>query len=365
MSMEGSGSGVAEAAGPAREVYRAGPSEGIGGAPVATLLINYRTTDQTLRCLASLRGQTRAPAWIGILDNDPVDGKLRCALEALPPFEATELRLYESTVNLGFAGGCNALLDLYLAEAGCDRVLLLNNDTFAFPALVERLSRALDDAASAGMAGARVHELSRPGEVDTLGISLYRSLMPADRRSLRDSYLGPTGACALLTRSCLLEVEKVTGYFFDERFFCYCEDTDLVLRANLLGYRPLFIDDVLALHEGQASSAGAGSEFIAYHGLRNSLWMVAKNIPSWLLLKYGLFFLTASLMSIARYLLSGRPRVPLRVYRDALRYLPLILRDRRLVQAQRRISTRELDRRLCPRFYRQGYFREILRGGEK
>ena len=101
-----------------------------------------------------------------------------------------------------------------------------------------------------------MHKLADPAEVDTLGIAMYASLMPADRKSLDDTFIGPTGGCCMLTRALIERLKAVSGYCFDPRFFCYCEDTDMVLRAVLLGYRPIYLDQLVALHEGQASSGG-------------------------------------------------------------------------------------------------------------
>lgn len=343
------------------EVSLLEPMSQAAAEPVAVLLISFDTTEQTLRCIESLRAQTRPPAWIGVLDNAPDRGNLRSAFVKLAPFLYSELRLFESDVNLGFAAGCNALLKHYLSVAFCRHFLLLNNDAVALPHLLERLTDVILQDPAAGMAGARMHKLNTPDQVDTLGVALYASLMPADRHDIHDRYLGPTGGCALITRECALALEKSVGYIFDERFFCYCEDTDVVLRANLLGYRPAFVDEVLALHEGQASSGGSDSEFIVYHGLRNSIWMVAKSIPSRLLWKYGFLFMIAHLMSFARYTISGRAGLALKAYRDAFRGLPGIINERRLVKEAAKVSVLAIDEKICRSFYRRGYMSSFIR----
>jgi GT2 family glycosyltransferase len=76
------------------------------------------------------------------------------------------------------------------------------------------------------------------------------------------------------------DVLATTGCCFDERFFCHCEDTDLVLRANLLGYRPACVDELVALHEGQANSLGQHSTSNAYQCLRNTICMPCKSMPT-------------------------------------------------------------------------------------
>jgi hypothetical protein len=58
-----------------------------------------------------------------------------------------------------------------------------------------------------------------------------------------------SGACLLVRRSAL---ELVGG--FDDRFFLYCEDTDLCLRLRIAGFDVRFVPDALCVHQGGASA---------------------------------------------------------------------------------------------------------------
>lgn len=330
-------------------------------APVAVLLISFDTTQQTLRCLDSLRSQTHPPSWIGILDNAPQRGELLEALSKCPALDVSEVALYQSSVNLGFAAGTNALIAEYLQHEACDHIILLNNDAVASSNLVELFVDAINQNPGAGMVGGRMHKLHRPDQIDTLGISIYSSLLPADRQDLADPYLGPTGGCALISRQCLESAERAVGYVFDERFFCYCEDTDLALRVNLLGYRPAYIDELVALHEGQASAGGAGSEFIAYHGLRNLIWMVVKNTPGSLALRYGALFLFANFLSVIQQFMLFRFRLVWRIYRDAFQGMSGILADRRQLKKSVLASNKVIGDLISARFYRRGYFYQAIK----
>ena len=173
-----------------------------------------------------------------------------------------------------------------------------------------------------------MHQLNNPQTTDSLGVALFASLMPADRKDSSTPYVGPTGGCCLMTRAFLMDLKAIHGYWFDARFFCYCEDVDLVLRARWLGYEPLFVDQVVALHEGQASSGGGYNDFILYHGLRNSLWMAIKCLPRNSLLRFGLPLLWAHCLAIGHYTLRGKLPLLFRVYRDGVRGMPATLRLR-------------------------------------
>lgn len=323
---------------------------------VGYTIINYNTATQTLRCVASLVECLEPPAWILILDNGSAESDFGQLESGLSEARFSHIQLFRSDANLGFAAGSNFLVDQLLCLQACNYIGLLNNDALAMPEMIGVLRRPLDVTDSAvGMSGARMHKLDSPEEVDTLGIAMYASLMPADRKDISDPYLGPTGGCCMMTRCFVEDMKATTGYLFDERFFCYCEDTDLALRANLLGYRPAYVDQLAALHEGQASSRTRADRFIAYHGLRNSLWMHWKLIPTSILARHSPWLLLAHLLTIARHTLSGQPGVLFAIYRDAFGQLPALLAERAKFRKTARVAPSTLRQSISSRFYRRGY----------
>ena len=333
------------------------PGQGIG-----VLVINYNTARQTLRCLESLQQSSVLPDWVLVLDNASSSSDYQHLLNGAKVPKAGVLSIYRSEQNLGFALGSNVLIDLLLQQSECQYIMLLNNDAVAEKEMLSALRTALLAAGDeAGMAGGRMHKLADPSQVDTLGIALYASLMPADRQTLDDIYVGPTGGCCMFTRALLERLKAISGYCFDPRFFCYCEDTDLVIRTVLLGYRPLYLDELLALHEGQASSGGGYNPFIAYHGLRNTLWMHIKLMPAGLLWRYGFLLLVAHLLMILRHTMAGRFSLILKVYRGSFQRLPEFLAERRHLQYHFGVSSKILQSRVTKRFYRPGYVWLILR----
>lgn len=344
-------------------------SEAVGVVQVrhdaALLLVNFNTSRQTLRCLASLLQGVTVPGRVMVLDNHsrPDDLEhLKAGVRDLPPLRF-QLDMYRSASNLGFAAGSNLLIGLALSDPACNFVLMLNNDAVALPHLVQRLLDAVaGEASRCGMAGARMHKLARPSEIDTLGISIYQSLMPADRREPSDRLFGPTAGCCVLTRGLLERLAEASGYWFDPRYFCYCEDTDLVIRAVLLGFRAAYVDELSALHEGQASSNESGNQFIAYHGLRNSIWMHAKLVPSSVLWRYCALLMLAHLLSAARHVMCGRSQLVWRIYWDAVRRLPEFVRERRLFRSHVRVSAAEFRQFISPGFYRSEYISQAWSG---
>lgn len=328
---------------------------------VGFTVINYNTAARTLRCVISLSECIEAPSWILVLDNASSKSDFEFLKEGLASVAFSRIQLFRSETNLGFAAGSNFLIGQLLGHDECQHIGLLNNDAVATRQLAHLLLAPLLNATHAvGMSGGRMHKLSNPEEIDTLGIALYASLIPADRKCTDDPYLGPTGGCCLMTRTFVEDVKTVSGYCFDERFFCYCEDTDLALRANLLGYKPAYVDQLVALHEGQASSRTQQSTFIAYHGLRNAIWMHWKLVPTSILLSNIPWLLLVHILTVLRHTLAGRLRLLISIYRDSFQQLPAMLHERAHFQRVSRIDTPTLRKAISRRFYRKGYFREVL-----
>jgi N-acetylglucosaminyl-diphospho-decaprenol L-rhamnosyltransferase len=295
-----------------------------------------------------------------LLDNgsEPAQAAL---LAQLPTPARPGLDLLHSVRNLGYAGGMNLLLERALAGPGVDAVLLLNNDALLQPGAVPALLDALGEAGGSALVGARMMQWRDPAAVDSLGIALYRSGIASNRTGTQQRLLGPTGGCMLLGRRVLEDLRDSHGGWFDDDFFCYAEDTDLVLRARWLGHRVALAERALVLHHGSLSSGGADNEFVLYHGIRNSIWALAKNAPGTWLLAFSPWIVVAHGGVVLRNLRKGRWRTLGRLYRDALAGLPAMWRKRRRIRASRRLPAAAWWSWVEPRLYDPGFLRAAWR----
>ncbi|HET6655082.1 MAG TPA: glycosyltransferase family 2 protein [Gammaproteobacteria bacterium] len=327
---------------------------------IGIVVVNFNTCELALACLASLPRQGLDGERVIVVDNGSqraqVD-KLRAGIASIG--HGVELR--ELPRNLGFAGGCNVGIAALLADQAVSHVLLVNSDAELCGDALRVLREQIAGGGASDAVGARVHACEDVARVDSLGITLYASALASDRKHLQDPWIGPTGGLALYSRALLEALQQRHGYVFDERFFCYAEDTDLALRALLLGFEPSFIDRCLALHHGQASSGGAYSDFVLYHAIRNSVWAVAKNLPRPLLLLMSPLIVVMHGAIVVRHVARGKARVVWRLYRDALRGLPATWRARRVVQRSRCVGWRAIWSRVNRRFYDRDYLRGAWR----
>lgn len=330
---------------------------------IAALVINFNTADRTVGCIRSLRQARIAQVWV--LDNASRPDDVAKLREEISHFPAGVV-LVESPQNLGFARGSNLLIERALADTDVQHVFLLNSDAVLVADGAAGLWQALDDA-PADMIGGRVHKrggVAGSDSVESLGIAIYRPLLASNRKSLDENHLGPTGGCAIYSRRLLEDLRVRHGYVFDPDYFCYAEDTDLCIRARLLGYSAQYVDEVVAIHEGQASSGGGFNDFVLYHGIRNSIWTLVKSVPATVILRNLPWIVLLHLGIVVRHGLRNKSGVVWRLYRDALLGLPAMLRKRRIIQMSRQISGREFQEFITSRFYERSYLvaavRELL-----
>ena len=328
---------------------------------VVAAVINFNTASLTARCVRSLldAGIRR----ILVLDNaSRADDYER--LRSAAPATGVGVRVIRSEENLGFAQGSNRLIEEALREPDCQRVLLLNSDAVAESEGLRACLLAMHQSGH-GLMGGRMMKPAATGQaaavVDSLGISLYKCLLASNRMSTADAYLGPTGGFTVLSRTFLEEVLRLHGYVFDPTYFCYAEDTDLCVRARLLGIPVGYADETVAYHEGQGSHAAGRDEFILYHGIRNSIWMAAKSIPLWILFTQLPWFLLLHAGIVVRQTLQGRWRTLLRLYFDAIRGLPGVIAKRRAVQASRRVTLAAFRSHMDRHFYESAFLAGAVR----
>ncbi|MCK6443506.1 glycosyltransferase family 2 protein [Elstera cyanobacteriorum] len=243
-----------------------------GPPPIRVMIVNYNGGTDLARCVEALLAQTMSDFEAVIVDNGSIDGSLD-GLPADP--RVTVLRMGK---NLGFAAGNNQAA----AGAATPWLVMLNPDAFPAPDWLELL---LDEAALHGdcVAFGSTQVMSAdPSKADGLG-DCFSPYGFAWRGGCRKPLPVPVpagesfAACAAAMMIRRDWFEKLGG--FDERFFCYGEDVDLCFRLRLAGGRIWQSNRARVAHVGSATSGGAHSSFSLYHGYRNQIWVIAKNMP--------------------------------------------------------------------------------------
>lgn len=219
---------------------------------LSVVIVTYNNQASIGATLEALPAALGCETEVMCIDNASVDHTVKRVREA------GRVVLLRNNRNIGFSAACNQ----GIRSTRGKNILFLNPDVVLAPGCVAKMQDALSSKPPqvAGVGPklwlppiARL----KPRQIDSAGISLgLHRLSPHDRghgefdRGQYDShegYLGPSGACVLFRRS-TLDALAVDGEIFDEDFFAYFEDVDLVWRARLLGFSFAFVPKANGFH---------------------------------------------------------------------------------------------------------------------
>ncbi len=221
---------------------------------LSVIVVSYNTRDLLRRCLLSLD----EAAQVIVVDNASQDGSADMVAAEFP-----RVTLIRNATNRGFGAANNQGLRI----ARHERALLLNSDAAARPDALRRIAEALDGPNVIAAGGSLISPDGslQPSTANRLTLWAVtceqfwlEKLFPHSR------LLAPYWTTNRLPRDQVSDVGQVMGAClamkrgleFDERFFLYCEDTELCRRLADRGrivYEPRAEFD----HELGASSAGA------------------------------------------------------------------------------------------------------------
>jgi len=308
---------------------------------VCLAILNYDGRELLDEALPSVLGQRYPSYEVVVVDNGSTDGSVEHLRERWP-----QVRVVGLERNVGVTAALN---EMVRAAARAEFVALLNNDVELDPHWLAHLVDAMRAHPEAASAAGKLLRHSDRTRIDRAGDELHwssacfgRGAGELDRGQYETAQeVFSVGGAAALYR---MDAFEHAGPF-DERFFAYAEDVDWGMRARLAGYGARYEPRALGFHHGGAT-LGDINPFSLYHLRRNQFWMVVKNYPAASLLRHGpavLLFNLAALVNAGRHL-----GLTLRAYRDALVGLPRVLRQRRAIQATRRVGSRELERVVRP-----------------
>jgi GT2 family glycosyltransferase len=318
---------------------------------VSVLLVNWNGRKLLSKCLDGLRQQTYRPFSVICVDNGSRDGSVDFINQYYP-----EVRTVALCQNLGFSAANNYALKSIQGEY----VALLNNDAVPDRLWIKHLVQALESHPEAGFAASKMLFRDDPGVIDRAGDAYTRAgtgLLRgrgAGGRDFRETewIFGACAGAALYRTSMLNDIG-----FFDEDYFLLYEDVDLSFRAQLRGYKCLYIPDAIVYHKA-SSSIVYDSPISVYYSHRNLEWTYLKNMPSKLIVKTIWLHIIYDMAAFAFFLLHGRMKEFIKAKWDAVKGAKRILEKRRLVQKTKRVDDNYIwglleKERLFPRLTRR------------
>ncbi len=312
--------------------------------PLLSIVIpNWNGAHHLPVCLDALRAQTYPQIEIIIVDNASDDGSRELVTAQYP-----DVMIIALPENRGFTGACNAGIE---ASQG-DYIALLNNDTEAAPGWAAAIVDAFARYPDAGMVASKMLLFNDRDRFHTAG-DLYRGDGRLVNRGVweldqgqydHEEYVfSACGGSSAYRRTLLDDVGLL-----DDDFFFSCEDMDLGWRAQMAGYRCIYIPGAVVYHH---LAATGGGETASYHDGRNMIWLLVKNYPRALWRKHFWKILRAQFALAWEALRAWRgaaARARLRGMLAGVLGIPKMLPKRRRIQRRRRVSITYLESILTP-----------------
>ena len=302
---------------------------------VSLIVLNYNGEAVILDCLRAIDAQTFKDIELIIIDNNSNDSSIDL-IERFKRHSALRLKTYYLKENFGFSSG--NLEGLKYAEG--EYIALLNNDTEADKKWLEDLVKAMDSHPDVGTCASKmiVHGTN---VIDSAGDGYATSLKGFKRgegksvaRFNQQEYVfGACAGAALYRRYMLNEIG-----FLDKDFFLIDEDTDLNFRAQLYGWKVLYVPTALVYHKVR-SSIGHMSDMAVYYTLRNSEFVRIKNVPFSVFLRCFPEFIIGMITEFIYFAIKHRRlRLYFKAKMDVLRMLPKMLKKRAVIMRNKKVN---------------------------
>jgi N-acetylglucosaminyl-diphospho-decaprenol L-rhamnosyltransferase len=230
---------------------------------LSIIIVNYKSQDKVLKCLASLKKAELGGLAYEIIVVDNNSGEILSSLAAAHP----ELKIIKSEKNLGMGGGNN----LGAKNSSGEFILILNPDTDVRGDAILKLHQYLKENKKAGIVGPKL--LNPDGSLQYSCLRFPKIYTPILRRTFfgnlasrqLDDFLMKDydhaearevdwlmGSCFLIRR----EILAKDGYIFAEKYFMYFEDTDLCRRVKEKhNYQVVYHPLAVVIHEHNRQSA--------------------------------------------------------------------------------------------------------------
>ncbi|MEU3627770.1 glycosyl transferase [Amycolatopsis coloradensis] len=246
---------------------------------VSVIVVNFRGAADTVTCLRALAEHDYPNLEVICVDNAS-GGTDVAEIKAAAP----GVKLVESPVNTGFAGGCN----LGAKHATGTVLAFLNNDARPAPGWAGAAVAELRARPTVAAVASKVLDWDGTGTdfVDAgltwFGMGYKRHAgspladVPAAEHEIAKDVLFATGSAMFVRAGVFAELGG-----FDERFFMFYEDVDLGWRLNLRGWRVRYVPESLTYHKHHATMStvdapDSGRETFLLE--RNALAALYKNL---------------------------------------------------------------------------------------
>jgi hypothetical protein len=202
------------------------------------------------------------------------------------------------------------------------------------------LAGSLEAHPEAGLAGSKMLFAHNPKIIDRAGdcytkagTALLRGrAQPASAFNQPEWIFGACAGAALYRTRMFADIG-----LFDEAFFLLYEDVDLCFRAQLKGYKCLYVPDAIVYHKA-SSSIGDDSPISVYYSHRNLEWAYIHNMPGRLIKKTLVNHIIYNMAAFIFFVARGRATDFIRAKWHALKGFNQALKKRGQIQNSRKVG---------------------------
>lgn len=316
---------------------------------VSVIVVTLNASVRLRGCLDSLKKQSFPNAEIIVVDNGSTED-----IRGLIKKEFPAVKYIRLETNTGFAAGNNT----GIRNAGGKYIALLNNDAIAGPDWISAMIKTIESEPDIGAVASLVVDGNNSSILDSFGVGIALDGMSrqAERGAYVADYTATRQVLAVSGCACMFRKEALDRIgLFDERFFAYCEDTDLCLRLYRAGWKLLADPKAIVIHF-YSQTEGAFSAKKVFWVERNHFWVALKNFPIALLPAVPVFTMWRLLIQLTA-LLKGNKAITsftksggfteiasaiIRAHLSALAGIPSAISGRLGFRRNKRISGKEM-----------------------
>ena len=220
----------------------------------SVIIINFNSTEHTIKCIESIREKTKTTVEIIVVDNNSQEAD-RNELESWYNKNNKNIMYIPSRINTGFALG--NMLGANFATG--EYLFFLNNDCLLLNNAIDNLVSFMDNHPDVGLAGPKLFDRQKkyspsfnytPTVANKwLGSSICRIFKKNAYPSRKKEYSSPlpvqmiSGSAMFFRKSCF---NKLGG--LDTNFFLYCEEEDVSIRAKRNGFNIYHVPSSSIVH---------------------------------------------------------------------------------------------------------------------
>ncbi len=306
---------------------------------VSIIILTYNGKRHLKECFESIEqlNYPKNKREVIMVDNASSDGSVEYIKKNFP-----SIKILHLSKNYGYAGGNNRGSKI----ANGEYIVFLNQDIIVNSNWLFELINSMQENTDIKICGSKNLQkdknkvLTFGGYLTIVGGGTGENIVDATQKIQKDTRL-----IGYAAGSSLVVEKKAFEYLsgFDETYFMYDEECDFCWRAWLYGYKVAVLPSAIVWRN--ADNDSKKREKFLFHIIKNQLMSVLKNFELHNLIYALLISFFYNSFQIVKYLLLRRPHSIadiIKAHLFVIRNLPEILKKRKIIQKNRKISDKEL-----------------------